>query len=314
MTRILSGDASRDEIALFFHSLENNPDKKSAFELLEREWITANDAMLFKNIDVDSAWERQKGEFLGMNTSSANFSKKVWRWAAVIVLAVGLAFYFSLQRFLPAESTITYQTETGELLPLTLEDGSLITLNQNTSLSYTFTPENRNVSFLGEAFFKIASDQERPFIIETETAYVKVIGTEFNVKTSGSDIDIVVSEGLVEFGTKDRKEKVMMGAGSSASIHNNQIIKNQTVKPNAYSWYTKKLVFNHAPLDNVLNDIAATYLIDFTYNSDVVNDCHLTADFNNEELINVLETIQTIFNVVIKKNGKTYIITGQPCK
>ena len=314
MTRILSGDASKEEQAHFYRSLEDNPDKKNKFEVLEREWITANDAMLFKNIDINGAWERQKEEFLGINTSSGNLYKNVWKWAAIIILAVGLAFYFSLQRLLPSESTIAYQTNVGEVLPLTLEDGSLITLNESTSLSYAFTPENRTVSFSGEAIFKIASDRERPFIIETESAYVKVVGTEFNVKTSGSAVDVTVTEGLVEFGTKDRKDKLMMRAGSSASIHNNQIIQNEIAKPNVNSWFTKQLVFNHAPLSEVLSDISTTYHIDFSYKSDAVNDCHLTADFSNEDLDNVLETIQTIFNVEIKKHNKTYIVTGQPCK
>ncbi len=315
MTRVLSGEASEKELAHFYQMLQGDPDRKNIFETLKKEWDTASDAMLYKSLNVDEAWARQKNEFLKITSNKKRPSAFIWRWAAVIVIAIGLSFYFTLERFISIDKPHSFTTKAYETMPLELEDGSVITLNQNSTLSYDFKATTRKVSFTGEAYFEIAPDADRPFIIETETAYIKVIGTAVNVKTNESSIDVVVNEGLVEFGPIDRSEKKLLAAGTSGQLlKNKNLLALDGQKPNSISWFTQELVFDHSPLPDVLKDISDTYHIDFRYDGSQLENCHLTADFSKDKLTNVLETIHTIFNVEFTKSDNTYIVTGQACE
>ena len=92
-------------------------------------------------------------------------------------------------------------SENQKNLQVTLPDGSNIYLNRNTILSYqkNFGRDDRNVTLSGEAFFDIAPDTEKPFIVDAGKASVKVVGTSFNVITNNHDsaVEVFVKTGKV---------------------------------------------------------------------------------------------------------------------
>src|SRR5690606_36556914 len=88
-----------------------------------------------------------------------------------------------------------------------LSDGTLITLNENSSIVYQeeFTSNERHVALTGEAFFEVARDEEKPFIVDLPSeTYVKVLGTSFNIKAFDGDslVTVFVKTGRVEFGSE----------------------------------------------------------------------------------------------------------------
>ena len=101
---------------------------------------------------------------------------------ALILLGVGAVVYLNLNRE-PAIAMVKLNTvnETNTLIT-TLEDGSVIYLAQNSLFSYPqdFESASRNVELKGEAFFDIAPNPDKPFIIETGEALIQVLGTAFN--------------------------------------------------------------------------------------------------------------------------------------
>ena len=315
ITRILTGEASVEEREHFYESLKTDQVKKRVYDTMEKEWVTAGDAMLYKRLDADQAWKRQKEEFLGYSTNNKRSPYGiVFRWAAIIVLAVGLAFYFTMDRIAPMKHGASYATGASETLPIVMDDGTMVTLNQHSSLNYVEKDDSRMVNFSGEAYFEVASNPDKPFIIEMENAYIKVIGTAFNLKANGSSIDVMVNEGIVEFGPIDRSDKTLVTAGSVGKLIGNQLTNNKFTEPNSVSWYTKKLVFEQTPLTVVLSDISLAYQVKFRYDDNTIRDCHLTADFSNEELSDVLETLHTIFQVEFKKRENAYIVSGSTCQ
>jgi ferric-dicitrate binding protein FerR (iron transport regulator) len=315
MTRILTGEATVEERDLFYKEIDTDPDKKKDFETMESQWVAASNAMLFKSLDANAAWARQKNEYLDLSNLRNNAgSSPIWKWAAVLILGIGLAYYFMAD---PLNSTVQYTTiATGvsEVLPVTMADGSVITLNQNTTLEYYFNDGARKVKFNGEAYFDIATDLDRPFVIEMENAYVKVLGTEFNVRTNLSAVDVLVEEGLVEFGQKDRSDKKLLKAGTSGKLENSILSETNVRELNTISWYNKELVFNQSPLNEVFTDLSRTYHIGFQYDNSSVKNCRLTANFSNEKLPNILETLNTIFKVDFEANENTYLVTGESCE
>ena len=85
----------------------------------------------------------------------------------------------------------------------TMEDGTVITLNKNSRLSYSdkYGKDNRNVKLEGEAYFEVAKDSGKPFQVEMNGASITVLGTHFNVKADAESDDITATlvEGSIRF-------------------------------------------------------------------------------------------------------------------
>ena len=119
-----------------------------------------------------------------------------WAVAASIVLLIALGLSFWLK-----PSTLT--APAGERLTATLPDGSMVELNSGARLSFArnFGGDTRTVRLTGEAFFDVASDAQKPFIVKTFNADVAVLGTRFNVRAWPNDPTretmVVLEEGRV---------------------------------------------------------------------------------------------------------------------
>ena len=89
-------------------------------------------------------------------------------------------------------------TAAGEVDTVGLADGSSVTLNSATTIQISFNEQERHVAMLGgEAFFDVASEPDRPFVIDTGTQIIRVLGTKFNVQKANGDVRVAVLEGTV---------------------------------------------------------------------------------------------------------------------
>lgn len=158
-----------------------------------------------------------------------------------------------------------YSTAIGEVSNVGLSDGSTITLNTDTRINIKFSDDHRELWLeQGEAFFDIAKDRSRPFLIHTANKTVRVVGTKFNIKLSQSGFDIAVAEGIVAIEEKtekneDKPEKentqVLLEAGAVASFNDTSaLIAKESVDSvvKAQSWRTGYLRFDEERLDKVI--------------------------------------------------------------
>jgi transmembrane sensor len=210
--------------ALRQHLLEEDPeavqDREQVWKLLE----TAAPAYQPPVVDVDETWRRLNGSLFGDASVMSGPAKRVDRVASppsrgrtrrgwsvmatvgVAVMVIFMVIYVSLP--------VRHSAPMGEILAVTLPDGSRVELNGGTSLSYDRglgaglldRSGARRVRLDGEAFFDVVSDG-RPFEVETFNAVVQVLGTEFNVKswsTSPSmDTRVAVKSGHVRVSPGD---------------------------------------------------------------------------------------------------------------
>lgn len=99
---------------------------------------------------------------------------------------------------LPERQIHDYQTQVGEVKDVTLPDGTLVTLNTNTAITFDFSGDTRKLELKhGEAFFAVAKDPSKVFVIDTGQQFIRVIGTKFNVRKNANSLQIAVKEGLV---------------------------------------------------------------------------------------------------------------------
>lgn len=133
------------------------------------------------------------------------------RWsvaAAVLIAFVGVvaAAWLQLSR------APTYVTEVGEQRSIRLADGSTVELNSRSRLRVRFTEQQRTVELLeGQALFKVAKNSARPFVVVSDSAHIRAVGTEFDVYKRRSGTVVTVVEGRV----------AVVGGGVSIAVSDN---------------------------------------------------------------------------------------------
>lgn len=183
-----------------------------------------------------------------------------WGIAASVAAILCLVLYTTLLRnegsSAKGPSLLTRQnTEVTTSLVTTLEDGSIVYLTENTSLQYPehFSTDKREVSLSGNALFDITGNRARPFLIETESVQVEVLGTSFNVKSNEkSPFELSVKRGEVKVTSKKSGENIHVKAGETVFLHSDKLHKEQTRDAEVFNRYTERIRFKDEKLGNIL--------------------------------------------------------------
>ncbi|WP_309645767.1 FecR domain-containing protein [Phenylobacterium sp.] len=112
--------------------------------------------------------------------------------------------------YLGSTRPVSYATRKGEQKVVSLDDGSVITLNTNTRLQVRYTRNHRQIHLLeGEALFDVAKDRQRPFVVTARNADVRAVGTSFTVSNvSNAPVEVLVREGIVEVTRADQPQQL----------------------------------------------------------------------------------------------------------
>lgn len=147
--------------------------------------------------------------------------------AAGVVATAGLA---ALQR----PRAETFRTALGEMRRIRLEDGSTMVLNAGSAVEVVMTREARRLKLLGgEAWFQVAKNPDRPFLVDTGAAEVRAVGTAFAVGRLSGAVDVMVTEGMVELRREARAPTpaIKLSAGSRASVGKAGDVQTAKVSP-----------------------------------------------------------------------------------
>jgi transmembrane sensor len=111
--------------------------------------------------------------------------------------------------YLSATRPVSHTTRKGETKVISLDDGSVITLNTNTRLQVRYAEHRRQIDLLeGEALFDVAKDRDRPFVVSARNANVRAVGTSFTVSNvSSAPVEVLVREGTVDVMRADQPQQ-----------------------------------------------------------------------------------------------------------
>ena len=143
--------------------------------------------------------------------------------AASLVLLLGLFYYLWGAGDVFGQKEIVYRTGFGERLEIKLDDGSLVTLNANSTLHWAegwSKSEGRKAALEGEAFFKVKKQNGIPFTVHTNDVAVEVLGTAFNVDSREAKTKVYLDEGRVNLKLNDTEQ------GHNKEKHPQEIIMN----------------------------------------------------------------------------------------
>jgi transmembrane sensor len=189
------------------------------------EWLDASTARAVAYIRLETAWSRaDRCKALGAgfapghiptpaevgrspffeearalaNTTAAGAMRRPWwrqpfSWAASVALVCAGALLWHMQT-----SASSYRTPVGGTASVPMSDGSRVTLNTDSEVRLSVSEILRRVELRhGEAFFEVAADPHRPFVVEAGSRRITVLGTKFSVLREGNDVRVAVTEGKV---------------------------------------------------------------------------------------------------------------------
>ena len=308
----LLNETSTEENTRFLQWIAEDPANKTYYNQFKQIWESSKALEPKSNIDEEQAWKKFKAKVTPSNQQEAKIVPLRYKYgwlkiAAIFLIAAGL---WSTYRIFSTADYISVGAGK-EVLVKTLPDGSTITMNKNSLLSFAsnFTDHRAIRMQKGEIFFKVTPNKEKPFIIEVENVKIKVVGTSFNVKYRNEQTEVIVETGIV---------KVSI-SGDDAELHKGEkvIIKNGTTElkkelntDQLYTYYRNKtFILNNTSLSKVIEKINEAYQVNIVIEDPRIKNITLTTTFPEDSLDHILQTICETFNIKqVRSEGKILLV------
>jgi ferric-dicitrate binding protein FerR (iron transport regulator) len=226
------------------------------------------------------------------------------RSAAAIFIFVALTSviaYLALQGLSDNEIVLSQTTDFTKTD--TLPDGSVITMNKNSSIAYNKQFKTRDIELKGEAFFSVTPDKQRPFTIKTEEAQVLVTGTSFNVSTRTGRTEVVVETGSVA--VTNKKKKVVLKRGEKVTVRKNEpTLTKEPVSDQLHNYYrSKTFICNGTPLSRLAEMLTLAYGTSINIPSEQTRNLKIDATFNDAPLDTIIGIICKTFDLTAERKG-----------
>lgn len=348
------GEATGSELEELSSLIANNPSYEILIQSLTHIW---NSSPVVDEEFVEATFvahvERMKSKGCEFDSYESEFvTKRRWYFSKKVlapvfsILALAVAYIFwpgqssDNKPVLVAEQEIKNEisTRNGNRTRIQLLDGSTVWLNAGSKLDYgkDFGGTKREVYLTGEAFFDVAKNPEKPFIIHTNAIDVKVIGTQFNVKCYPSDkmVETSLIRGSVEVLVKNRGEKWVLRPNEKLLVENiaYQPVKKSreeaepvrarqvfvAIKPLTYqnndsvsveaAWVRNKLSFQDESFAEVAQKMERWYDVEFEFKNESLKNLSVYGSFTSETLQQALEALEFSFGFKYVMQGKKVVI------
>ncbi|WP_186756504.1 FecR family protein [Echinicola salinicaeni] len=325
--------------------LENHPDK--LMEIKAARKIIINMAVRSRSIPdgrVESIWKKIKiqvdnidqfdGKVVPISSESIIRStrpqKRIYerigyfqRLASILILSIMVAFmaaYFTStsSNYEAMDLKQVYKEHyapQGIKSSFTLNDGTKIMLNSNSSIRYIdgFEKEKREIVLIGEAFFDVAEDKSRPFIVNTGKTATKALGTSFNISGyENEDVEISLVSGIVEVNIFDKKNKrLQLIPGEALKYENERQVssKYSFEKDKVLSWTEKTIYFDQTPINEVVRVLENWYGVNINLMNIPDENYTISGIFKDQSLENVLSGMSYSAKITYQINEKNVQLT-----
>jgi transmembrane sensor len=339
MNPIIKAEDIEAAAAAWFERREWSEWNAEAEEALEG-WLSESTAHRVAYLRLEAAWERAarlKALGAGLTTgevparasfgyaqeapamaqsasahvASLDIHEKSWsgrvKWAmaaaSLVAVLTVVGWYQSMARWQ------TYSTSMGTVAPVSLADGSRITLDSNTRIKVALDTDQRHIRLdQGEALFDVAKDPRRPMVVEVAGKRVTAIGTEFSVRRDSEEITVLVKEGRVKI-EADRGQLVdanELEAGSKATTHKGEIAIEQVGLPEverSLSWRDGFIEFKETPLPEAVAEFNRYSVKRIEIDDPSITSIRIGGRFRCTDTDAFLALLQRGFPVVVTRDG-----------
>jgi ferric-dicitrate binding protein FerR (iron transport regulator) len=254
--------------------------------------------------------------------------------ASLAILALAIGAYWLTERMELTSSqantgtAMRYVVNTSKtILRQSLPDGSVVWLQPGSEMHYptTFSNTQRTLQLKGEAFFSIARDPSKPFLITSGNVLTRVLGTSFNIRAyeNAPSIDVSVMTGKVSVNIQDSINTTAVDAASVSLVAQQRAryVKAQHrlekqegyVLPELAIWKSTTFIFDNQPLRNVLPLLNEKFGVHIEAENSALMNCLLRADLSNLNLPDILEMLSLSVDATYELEGNTIRLRGQGC-
>lgn len=316
--RYLAGTASDLEGRRVERWREESDDNARAFAELRAVW-EASEVSLVDVPDppaaqslMDAAEERRRRGRARADRRA--MLRSPWMGYGLAAAAVAaLVFVVTGPRGEPAPAGILSPVESsmgaGDVVTMSLSDGSVVRVAGATTLEFPPDPEERRVMLEGRAFFAVA-EGDAPFVVRTPSGEVTVHGTRFEVRADGEGMRVVVVDGRVAVSAEGGA--VSLGPGEVAYV-------DAGARPRAVSlqdvwelldWEGGLLVFQGTPLVDVAAELSRHFGVAVTVADPVAGERRITAWFGDEPLDEVMSAVCLVAGTPCSVQGDSVVVGG----
>jgi transmembrane sensor len=238
------GDPSAEaELALW---LAGDDRRRGAYFRAQSAWHMLDRASVLRGgrpiEEIEAAEHAEAAKLSGWLSRRQMFLGGAAAAAAVAVVAAGITLW--------PDRAERIETAVGEIRRVPLKDGSMMAVNTATRLAVDLRPEIRKVAIdEGEAWFQVAHDRARPFVVEAGPVRVQAVGTAFSVRRMPNGADVLVTEGVVEvWSVGDEANRRRLAAGSRTFVGDNsgpqQVADTHADVDRTLAWRSGQLIFD----------------------------------------------------------------------
>ena len=330
LEKYLSGKATPEERAdvdMWFKQFENDGEDSRLFNIQERDRLDAKMLREIRKKIQDKTPLQSTDAVVIKKPLTTNLYRAAVGIAATLV--VGFMVYYLAERHVDFQhptiiSTKIANTSEG-ITRHELADGTMVWLRPNSHIEFPnkFLEGKRELKLAGEAFFDVAKDQARPFIITTGKVTTKVLGTSFNIKAydEASSIEVSVLTGLVavdivETETKTSASSVLLRPNQRVTYikERNTLEKREAkVLPELSIWQATDVIFDNVPVKDVIKILEKKFNVRIQASNKNLLNCLIRADFTNQNLPDILELLSKSVEATYELKNDTIYLSGEGC-
>lgn len=291
-------DEERQSVEMWMDASEEN---RRIVEHIFSINLAVDTIQILKQVDTEKALGKVSRRII------INKRRNWWEWTQRVaaILFIPLLTAFLIQQFSTRDDNVAQmmqfmeiRTNPGMTTSVVLPDSTIVYLNSESSLSYPicFNENLREVTLKGEAYFEVAKDPERHFVVSTiHQSQIEVLGTHFNIEAYENNDNVVTTlvEGKVNFLFKQNKQtrKIVLKPGERLTYNSKEdkVRLCATSCESEISWKDGKIVLKDTPLREALRMLEKRYHVQFMIKNEKGLDDTFTGTFTNERLERILD-------------------------
>ena len=246
-----------------------------------------------------------------LNRQRLNYGWITVACAVLLVSIIGYQFFFTTDTIaVPAVATNTFSND---VRLLRLPDGTRVWVNQNTHIEYPkeFEGDERKVTLKGEAFFEVAKDPSKPFIITSGNITTTVLGTSFNVKAyEGKSAEVSVRTGKVK--VEGQQNTVLLERGYAALYApDSKLVRRERITQLEPDWKKTLLDIDGLTLEQLMRELSIAHNLTVEYSSNDLKALKIKGTLDTRHGVHeMLQTIAFALDItIIAKSDTTYAIS-----
>lgn len=318
--RLIAGSTTEEENRELVEWFRQCASQEEFFMLFENVWKDSPDEMprdvqerMYRRLNRDLGEEKKTIKVIPWHSY---FSRKIWQRVAVacIIVVLTLANYnmFHKQKQLSAQN-FTVSAEKGQRAFVTLPDSTKVWLNSDTKISYPadYGMKERNVALMGEAYFEVAKNPDKRFIVETKGMQVEALGTAFNINAYKNDNKIIASlfSGSVRVSYEDHVTILKPHESVKVDLLTRDFFQyeDNNMKDIAL-WRENEITFDGESLEEIAHIINRLYNTTiYIEDESLKKECYIGTVRNNS-LENFIDIINLTTPVVYENKGDTVFL------